>query len=105
MSDSGSSPAAARLSTFAYRFPLPAAKLIKFVECFEGALGHADTAAVVASMDRARRDLVHELASGEPNYENAAAAAKRYVPLIGQVRHRSDPCEMCDEGRTNQVPY
>lgn len=78
-------PATGRLATFAYRFPLPAARLVKFSDCFDGSLGVPNTAALVSSMDRARHDLVHELASGTPSYDNAAAAAKRYVPLIGST--------------------
>ncbi|CAN0458297.1 unnamed protein product, partial [Phaeothamnion confervicola] len=38
-------------------------------------------------MDKVRKDLVHELATGTPNYLNVVASAERYVPLIAQTLH------------------
>lgn len=38
-----------------------------------------------SSMEQARDDLAHELASGTPNYTNAVAGAIRYCPLIAHV--------------------
>lgn len=38
-----------------------------------------------SSMEQARDDLAHELASGTPNYAQAVAGALRYCPLIAHV--------------------
>ncbi|KAG5187524.1 BRO1-like domain-containing protein [Tribonema minus] len=80
------SPAVRKLATLTYRFPLPATKLISFHASFEsGNLGDPVTAKAIEHMDQAREDMARELASGNPNYQNVVAGARRYVPLIAQT--------------------
>jgi hypothetical protein len=59
---------------------------MSFNAAFEsGNLGDPVTAKAVANMDQSRDDMARELASGNPNYANVVAGAKKYVPLIAQT--------------------
>ncbi|CAM9863696.1 unnamed protein product [Ectocarpus sp. 6 AP-2014] len=85
LADSELSPALLKVATHVYRFPLPATKVIAFTKCFADNLGAEETSKAISSMEQARDDLAHELASGTPNYAQAVAGALRYCPLIAHV--------------------
>lgn len=87
------SPNLLKVVTHVYRFPLPATKMIAFTKCFERNMGADETQKTISSMEQARDDLAHELASGTPNYNNAVAGALRYCPLIAHVLRSLEQAE------------
>ncbi|CAM9364367.1 unnamed protein product [Chrysoparadoxa australica] len=85
MDPTATTPSMIALSTTLFRFPLPATKLLNVSDCFALNLGNEGTKQSLFQLDQARKDMAHEMAAGNPNYNTVATAANRYVPMIAQV--------------------